>query len=113
MRHRGVARGGLELALLDEPVELLLDLADASLREVHGGIDDDDIDPGLRRDLSDALPHLARTDDAESLDLVSVHGRSTRSAMPSPPPMHSDAPPVFAFFAAIACSSVTRMRAPE
>src|SRR3954452_11291964 len=33
--------------------------------------------------------------------------------MPSPPPMHSDAPPVLAPRSAIACSGVTRMRAPE
>ena len=102
----------VELALLDEPVELLLDLADAHLREVGRRVDDDHVEPGLRGDLGDALPHLAGADHAELLDLAFT-ARSTSSAMPSPPPMHSDAPPVFAFFAAIAWSSVTRMRAPE
>src|ERR1700744_5660695 len=33
--------------------------------------------------------------------------------MPSPPPMHSDAPPFLAPLASIADSSVTRMRAPD
>jgi len=65
--HRRIARRRVELAFLDEPIELLLDLRDALLREVRRRIDDDDIDAGLRRDLSDALPPLAGADDAELL----------------------------------------------
>src|SRR6185312_7070663 len=101
----------VELAFLDEPIELLLDLRDALLREVRRRIDDDDIDAGLRRDLSNALPHLAGANDAE---LLHVHyARSTSNAMPSPPPIHSDAPPVLTFLSAIAWTSVTSRRAPD
>ncbi len=64
-RHRLIARAGFELAALDEPIELLLDLRDALLREVGRRIDDDHVDAGLRRDLRDALPHLTGADDAE------------------------------------------------
>src|SRR5512134_551367 len=39
--------------------------------------------------------------------------RSTASATPMPPPMHSDASPFFASRFCISCSSVTRIRQPE
>ena len=43
----------------------------------------------------------------------SVAQRSTHSAMPMPPPMHSVARPFLASRRSISCSSVTRTRAPE
>src|SRR4051794_29789476 len=94
-----ITRGRSQLALLDQSVELLLDLADAGLREIGCRIDDGDVDPSLGRALRDALAHLPGADDAEPGPLG--HERSPSSAMPSPPPMHSDAPPVFTPLAAI------------
>src|SRR5689334_5371724 len=43
----------------------------------------------------------------------SPHARSTQSAMPSPPPMQSEATPRLASRASIAASNVTSTRAPE
>ena len=100
--QRGVPRVRGQLALLDQAIELLLDLADAGLREVERGVDHDDVEPDLGGDLGDALPHLPGTDDPQLGDLGHDQARSTSNAMPSPPPMQSDAPPVFAPRAAIA-----------
>ncbi len=44
---------------------------------------------------------------------VCVHMRSMHMAMPSPPPMQSEATPFFAFFWSMAERSVTITRAPE
>ena len=46
------------------------------------------------------------------LDYVD-QGRSSASATPMPPPMHSDANPRFASRFCISCSSVTRIRQPD
>src|SRR5262249_154925 len=109
--HRRIPRRGLDFPLLDQPIELFLDLTDARLREVDRGVDQDHVDPGLSGNLCDPLPHLPGAHHAELFDFG--HRRSTRSAMPSPPPMHSDAQPVLAFRAAMGWSSVTSTRAPD
>src|SRR5690606_33512518 len=67
-RDHGVARRTVELALLDEPIERLLDLADTGLREVRRGIDDDHVESGLCCHLGNALPHLTGAHHAECLD---------------------------------------------
>src|SRR5512134_884438 len=76
--------------------------ADRRADAAHAARDEDDArQRGLRRACLAArlLEHRAH--------------RSTASATPMPPPMHSDARPFFASRFAISCSSVTRMRQPE
>ena len=48
-----------------------------------------------------------------STNVSRVQARSTASATPMPPPMHSAARPFFASRRCISCSSVTRMRQPD
>jgi hypothetical protein len=66
--HR-VGVGLLELALLDRPRELLLDLADALREAVVVDLAEHDVVARLRGDLGDAVPHQPGAEHADRSDL--------------------------------------------
>src|SRR5262249_55585069 len=122
-----------DLLLAREPRQLLPDETAAALGDVAAHVHERDGEAARRRELRDAAPHLPRPDDADVLDAHDGAGHSTdcsaasvlrpvgqssstASAMPSPPPMHNEATPRFAFplpASRSAESSVTSTRAPE
>src|SRR4051794_18956967 len=106
----GVALGARHLPLLDELVELRGHRGTSLVGEGGGGVDDGHLAAGGRGHLGDPASHLAGTDDAQPLD--HAHGRSTATAIASPPPMHSEATPRFPPLSASAASNVTSTRAP-
>src|SRR4029453_73690 len=80
--YRRVAVERLELAALHEPLERLVQPREPALDQLVVGLDEEDLEPGLRRHLHDAGAHETAPDDTDVGDGHAARWSATSGSGP-------------------------------